>query len=167
MAKISTYTTATPAAEDLILGTDGNDSNATKNFTAESIANLAGGGLGRATVRLEAAQINALDTTPVVIVPAPEANKAIQVICASFNLQYTAPAYSFPTALQLVVNGGGAQVVIPTTLVNSSSDLYVTVQIDTGSGLMENGLALKLEADFPTTNTGASSFTIDVLYRIV
>ena len=167
MAKISTYTTATPAAGDLILGTDGNDSNATKNFTAESIANLAGGGLGRATVRLEAAQINALDTVPVVIVPAPEATKAIQVVAASFELNYSAPAYNFPAALQLVVNGGGAQLVIPTSSVNSAADLYRTIQVETGSGYMENGLALKLEAPLATVGAGASSFTIDVLYRIV
>ena len=37
MAKIETYPLATPAATDLLLGTDANDTNATKNFTVQSI----------------------------------------------------------------------------------------------------------------------------------
>lgn len=46
MAKISTYSTVTPAATDLVLGTDVGSSNATKNFTAQSIADLAVVSLG-------------------------------------------------------------------------------------------------------------------------
>ena len=41
MAKISTYTTVTPVASDKVIGTDTTDSNATKNFTMQSIADLA------------------------------------------------------------------------------------------------------------------------------
>ena len=39
MAKISTYSTATPAATDLLLGTDSGSADATKNFTVQSIFN--------------------------------------------------------------------------------------------------------------------------------
>ena len=41
MAKISTYTTVTPVASDKVIGTDTTNSNATKNFTMQSIADLA------------------------------------------------------------------------------------------------------------------------------
>jgi len=37
MAKISTYATATPAAADLVLGTDSGAADATKNFTVQSL----------------------------------------------------------------------------------------------------------------------------------
>ena len=37
MAKISTYATATPAAADLVLGTDSGSADATKNFTVQSL----------------------------------------------------------------------------------------------------------------------------------
>ncbi len=37
MAKISTYATATPAAADLVLGTDSGSADATKNFTIQSL----------------------------------------------------------------------------------------------------------------------------------
>ncbi len=37
MAKISTYSTATPAATDLLLGTDSGSSDATKNFQVSAI----------------------------------------------------------------------------------------------------------------------------------
>ncbi len=45
MAKISSYTTVTPVGADLLIGTDDvGGTNATKNFTADSIAALAGAG---------------------------------------------------------------------------------------------------------------------------
>jgi len=37
MAKINSYSTATPALNDLLLGTDSDAANATKNFTIESL----------------------------------------------------------------------------------------------------------------------------------
>jgi len=37
MAKINSYSTATPALNDLLLGTDSDSANATKNFTVESL----------------------------------------------------------------------------------------------------------------------------------
>jgi len=37
MAKIETYSTATAAGTDLLVGTDVNASNATKNFTVQSL----------------------------------------------------------------------------------------------------------------------------------
>ena len=44
MAKIETYSTATPLGDDLLLGSDDNDSNATKNFTVDSILTFANAG---------------------------------------------------------------------------------------------------------------------------
>ena len=41
MAKIESYSTATPTSTDLLLGTDVGSSNATKNFTVQSIADFA------------------------------------------------------------------------------------------------------------------------------
>jgi len=40
MAKIDSYPTVSPQGSDIVVGTDGSDSNATKNFTAQSIADL-------------------------------------------------------------------------------------------------------------------------------
>lgn len=37
MAKINSYSTSTPALSDLLLGTDADAANATKNFTIESL----------------------------------------------------------------------------------------------------------------------------------
>ena len=41
MAKISTYTITVPTSNDIIIGTDVENTNITKNFTALSVANLA------------------------------------------------------------------------------------------------------------------------------
>jgi len=40
MAKISTYATTTPVAADLLLGTDSGSSDATKNFTVQSLFDI-------------------------------------------------------------------------------------------------------------------------------
>ena len=44
MAKIETYSTAIPLGDDLLLGSDDNDSNATKNFTVDSLLTFANAG---------------------------------------------------------------------------------------------------------------------------
>ena len=43
MAKIESYSTATPALADMVLGTDAGDANATKNFTFEAIRDFISG----------------------------------------------------------------------------------------------------------------------------
>jgi hypothetical protein len=57
MAKISSYPTVAPQGSDILVGTDGSDSNATKNFTAQSVANLC--------------QIGSLGTDPAQVTPTP------------------------------------------------------------------------------------------------
>jgi hypothetical protein len=46
MAKIDSYSTATPALADLLLGTDSDSANATKNFTVESLKDFIQGNIG-------------------------------------------------------------------------------------------------------------------------
>ena len=46
MAKISTYAIQTPKPEDVLVGTDPALNNSTKNFTVQSIVDLANGGGG-------------------------------------------------------------------------------------------------------------------------
>jgi hypothetical protein len=41
MARISTYATSTPTGTDLLVGTDAEDSNITKNFSIQSVVDLA------------------------------------------------------------------------------------------------------------------------------
>jgi NADPH-dependent curcumin reductase CurA len=50
MAKIETYATTAPALTDILLGSDVNAANATKNFTVESIVDM----VSTATIPLSA-----------------------------------------------------------------------------------------------------------------
>lgn len=53
MGKISTYNQiVTPALTDLVIGTDVNDSNITKNFSVQQIISMLGGGSAGAIVTL-------------------------------------------------------------------------------------------------------------------
>jgi hypothetical protein len=44
MAKIETYSTATPLGDDLLLGSDDSATNATKNFTVDSLLTFVNAG---------------------------------------------------------------------------------------------------------------------------
>ena len=55
MAKISTYPVVTPQPSDIVIGTDGSDSNNTKNFSVSGILSLAS---PAATLVLDAASFN-------------------------------------------------------------------------------------------------------------
>lgn len=55
MAKISTYPVVTPQPSDIVIGTDGSDSNNTKNFSVSGILSLAS---PAATLALEAASFD-------------------------------------------------------------------------------------------------------------
>tara|TARA_R100001086_G_scaffold250030_1_gene192733 strand:- start:3485 stop:3739 length:255 start_codon:yes stop_codon:yes gene_type:complete len=53
MAKISSYAqVASPALSDMLIGTDVNDSNKTKNFTGQQLLSLLGGGSTGAVITL-------------------------------------------------------------------------------------------------------------------
>ena len=166
MAKIATYTAVEPAAGDLLIGTDSSDTNATKNFTAQSVADLAGGGLKNVTVRVGSGDMNNLDTVAVNIIDAPGAGKAIQIVSASIKMDFNATAYSFTAPLQLIVQAGLPQMTILNTVVNVSTDVFSTL-IPIASGFIAENSAVKLTTSAPSSTVGDSDVDLDLLYRII
>ena len=166
MAKIATYTAVEPAAGDLLIGTDSSDTNATKNFTAQSVADLAGGGLKNVSVRVGAGDMNNLDTVAVNIIAAPGAGKAIQIVSASIKMDFNTTAYSFPAPLQFTVLAGLPQMTILNTVVNVSTNVFSTV-IPIASGFIAENTAVKLTTSAPSATTGDSNVDFDILYRII
>ena len=78
MPIIYTYPTVTPASDDLLLLSDVSDSRKiTKSATISSVLGL---GIDTKRVVVSSAEILALHTTPIELIPAPGANKVIQLL---------------------------------------------------------------------------------------
>jgi hypothetical protein len=107
MAIIYTYPIATPTSSDNILGSRLNpvtEEQETVQFGIGEVAALAANNYVEATVTVTKAQLTALQTTDVELIPAPGANKYIKVLAVSAFLDYTAPAYTFAQSIRLEIN---------------------------------------------------------------
>ncbi len=131
-------------------------------------------------VDITPAQILALDTTPIEIVPPQGEGKAIVVLSASIKMTFNSVAYNFdddylglfmypsPT-LPLYVN---YQYFEPSESFNSSSDIWFSFlrwgNIFVNSSLVDNGsLVLGLESPEIAPTVGDSPMQITVQYKIV
>lgn len=122
----------------------------------------------RKSVTLTTAQVLALFTTPVVLVPAPAAGQYIEVLRVSAKLTFNSIAYTGANALEIrYTDGSGAKVSsdIAAALINSAS-----TRRDSATGAAATQVAAAaVVAAVPVANpaAGNSPITIDVLYRVL
>lgn len=138
----------------------------------EGFGDLYGNQLRTARVKLTAAQIKALYTTPQQLVKAPGTGKYIQVEKLVFYLDYSTAQFTGSNAVEIrETDGSGTKVTadVGYAILNASSDTLVEV-----SGIEAQTTRLlnkKIVAAVPSANPGgttaASTVTIIVFYRIV
>ena len=122
-----------------------------------------GGELKRAQVTLTAAQVLALNSTPITLV-AGITGKEIQVVNASFYLKYNTSTYASYTLL-LLRSASSTQSQARFDI-SHNADSKGTLGLLQGQFNNVTGDALVVSADSGNPTTGDSDIVVDVLYRI-
>lgn len=120
-------------------------------------------------VTLTSAQILALNTTPITLVPAPGAGKVIDVMGIVAKLTYNSAAYATNTTMEFrYTNGSGAKVAtdMASLLTATANKTNICHALSTEIVAVENA---PIVVDVATGNpaTGNSPVKIQVQYRIV
>lgn len=123
--------------------------------------------LGRAYITLTSAQILALNTTPITVIPAPGAGQLIQVDNAVLRLNFNTTAYTGTNAIQFsYTNGSGAVVTAspPASFLNSVATAFYCAPDAAVLAVVNAPVVVSV----PTANpaAGNSTLSIEVFYSI-
>ena len=168
MARIATYPQdASISVDDLLVGTDAEDSNITKNYKIGDVKNfIAGSQLATAKVTVTSEQLLSLDGGGAIeLIEAPGTGKVISIISIACFVDFNSIAFNFNESLDFKI-GTNTQNEISVGLINSSEDKYFLLGGDLK--LVLPNTALTLFADTTATvTTGDSPLTLSIAYRIV
>ncbi len=162
------------SGSDTILVNDTSKGNSTKTTSIDDIKtyiNSFSSDSKITQVTLTPVQLGDLDGGgEIELVPAQGANKVISLVDVTVFLDYTTEVYNFNLGLEIKSGSLTQNVEIPTSVLNSATDIYSRLDVDTGGGttdLLPN-TSLKLVASPSlTVNTGESPLTISLLYRVI
>lgn len=107
MPIIYTYPTVAPASNDLVLLTDSSDSEkTTKTATVSSLLSVGlAQDINTATKTLTTVQVQALHATPIELIAAPGANKALQILSVYGYLDFLSVGYPNGVTFNFRFNG--------------------------------------------------------------
>jgi len=168
MAIIYTYPQASPSSADQLIGTQidpDTEENKTVQFTVGSVATLATQNYSETTVTLTNAQWLALNGTPVELIAAPGATKAIKILAFSMFFDYVASNFTFNADIQAKLD----TTVVTSTLVHGSTSPMAADTITTleplGGIKLPLNKALKLHGG--GTTAGGGSVQVKVRYQLL
>tara|TARA_R100001163_G_C4982600_1_gene138170 strand:- start:220 stop:741 length:522 start_codon:yes stop_codon:yes gene_type:complete len=168
MAIIYTYPSATPTLKDKVIGSQIDpitEENRTVQFGVSQLATLSTQNYYEVTVLLTSAQILALNTTPVTLLPALGTSQCYKLLDVSTYLNYGTATY----------NSGGADIDIANssaTMCTIKNNLYVDVASDTVASHMVQTSICELGSKLSATisqaiTTGDGSLSIKLRYQIL
>ncbi len=131
-------------------------------LTATNVSQLA-------TSNVSFVKMNNLGASSSVVLLAPGAGNYIQIVSATFKLDFNTTAYSFSTDLTLGTTTAD-QFVLPFGVVNSSSDAvaaFLPASGATAGVLGENEPLILGTSTNPSPTTGDSPVVLEILYRII
>jgi len=168
MAIIYTYPQASPASADQLIGTQIDpitEENKTVQFTIGSISSLSTQGYLEKTITLTNAQWLALNATPVELVAAPGATKAIKILAFSMFFDYAASNFTFSADIQAKIDSTAvASTLAYGTTSPIAADTITTLEPLGGIKLPLNK-ALKLHGG--GTTAGGGSVQVKVRYQVL
>jgi len=171
MANISTYPIGTPAAGDLIPGTQqatdasGKTVNLTRNFSVSAISSFATNNYVEVTTTIANSQWLALGGTNIVLVPNPGANKYIKVLEASIFFDFAAAADFAFTNLEIAPSGGNSQAVLTAAVASPVTEDQVWTLATTNS--LMSSAALVFRNVGVANPTGAGTVEVKVRYQVL
>lgn len=163
--KINNYDTGSVKANDKILASDG-DTGETKNITVNEIIAASGvNGTWTATsVDLSSANILALNSTPIEILPAPGAGKYYEYV-ARLEYFYNSIAYTTSGGGHPYLNQGSKDYYFSKAVIEQTQDAAST---GTFYGFAKTNTALTLTADSnPTSGNGTGRLVITYTIRTI
>ena len=169
MAIIYSYPIGTPSAADNLLGTQVDpitEENKTVQFGIGAVSTLITQGYLETTITLTAAQMLALSTTAVQLLPSPGGTKSIKLLAVSTFLDRVASFTSTGAGIDLII-GASTQARIPITLYTAAASTVASVTTPFQNESITSTLPL-----FATTLTaiaagGTSAFSIKLRYQIL
>ena len=171
MARISTYSQDTSiSVDDLLIGTDAEDSNITKNYKIGDVKDfIAGTQLVTAKVTVTSAQLLSLNGGGTIeLIEAAGANKIIVPISFSAFIDFNTAAYVSSPDANIKLRSGTTATFgdIAKTTIETSSDRYFTINpAGQQVGVNEN-INFTADSSFDLT-TGDSPMVVNIAYRIV
>jgi len=169
MARIAKYPQDTSiSVDDLLVGTDAEDSNVTKNYKLGDIRNfIAGADFVEAKVTLTSEQLLSLNTEDTVeLIQAPGTGKLIVPISIVGFLDFNTTSYNFSNNIGITL-GTTDYTAIDKTRINTSADNYFSTTVAPSLDLSVNS-ALNLYYLSPATVTqGDSPLTLSITYKVL
>ena len=167
MAIIYSYPQGTPTLGDNVVGTQVDpvtEENKTVQFNIGQMNTLAANNYLETTVTVTAAQLNALQTTDVVLIPQPGLNNYIRVLNASFYFDYTAPQYTFAASPTAEI-GAVDFFTIPGNRLSGAADIVHAMTLVAGDITANTALVLKTGGT--VTGNGNGTLQIKIRYQVL
>jgi len=170
MANISTYPIGTPAAGDLIPGTQqatdasGKTVNLTRNFSVSAISSFATNNYVEVTTSIANSQWLALGGAQIILVPNPGANKYIKVLEASIFFDHAGNNFAF-TNLEIAPAGGNAQFVLPAAGASPVDADQVWTLAPTTASITSAALVFRKTG--AANPTGGGTLQVKVRYQVL
>ena len=171
MANISTYPIGTPAAGDLIPGTQqatdasGKTVNLTRNFSVSAISSFATNNYVEVTTSIANSQWLALGGAQIILVPNPGANKYIKLLEASIFFDFAAAADFAFTNLEIAPAGGNVQFVLPAAGASPVDADQVWTLAPTTASITSAALVFRKTG--AANPTGGGTLQVKVRYQVL
>ena len=167
MSKISNktaYPAIAPVLEDYFVLTDSDSKLATKTCTLTALKNLFQVEYNDVSVAVSAAQLKALNGSPITLIPAPAAGSVIEIFSIFAFVDVGSVAFDFVNVIN-VKQGAATWGSLGTTFMNSIADKAQHISSDDVSCEIATGVTLTNASANATVGSGILKFNIR--YRVI